>query len=207
MGLGKWAWASGLAGKVATGLRHGGGPWTVMVAIEIERKFLVTGDGWRGSAGVKRIQQGYLPVTGDVSVRIRLQDGAATLAVKGERSGISREEYEYSVPLGDAENMLRLCPHQPIVKLRHEIMHGGKLWQVDEFDGRHAGLVIAEIELADVAEAFERPSWLGVEVSEDPRYRNSVLARSGIPIEGEVLPLRRPITTAILETSRQRKAR
>lgn len=192
---------------MVTGLRRDGGPWTVTVAIEIERKFLVTGDGWRRGAVVKRIEQGYLPVTGDVSVRVRLQDGAATLSVKGERAGISREEYEYPIPLADAENMLRLCPHPPIVKHRYEIAHGGKLWQVDAFDGRHAGLVIAEIELDDAAEEFERPDWLGVEVSEDPRYRNSALARSGMPVEGEVLPLRRPATgLAVADLSRQRKA-
>jgi adenylate cyclase len=149
------------------------------VALEIERKFLVVGDGWRPAARVRHIEQGYLSGAGPVSVRVRLQDGVGTLTVKGDRDGIARDEFEYEIPASDAVDMLRLCVLPPIVKKRHELVHGGKLWQVDVFEGRLTGLVLAEIELAEETEAFARPGWLGREVTGDRRYRNSALVEGG----------------------------
>lgn len=157
------------------------------MAIEIERKFLVTGDGWRSAPHIRAITQGYLAASGPASVRVRIQDGAATLTIKGEAEGLVRDEFQYAIPLADAEDMLRLCPHPPIVKKRHELVHAGKLWQVDLFEGALAGLVIAEIELDHADEVIELPEWVGIEVTADRRYRNSSLIRSGLadlPLEG-----------------------
>lgn len=151
------------------------------MAIEIERKFLVEGEGWRPADRTRRIVQGYLSNGGPVSVRVRIQDGAATLTIKGERGGIARHEFEYAIPAADAEAMLALAALPPIVKARHEVTIGGKLWQIDVFEGRLAGLVMAEVELAHEDEPFERPPWLGREVTDDPRYRNSALVETGLP--------------------------
>ncbi len=163
------------------------------MALEIERKFLVAHDGWRPAARVRHIEQGYLSVSGPVSVRIRLQDGLGTLTVKGERDGLVRDEFEYAVPAADATEMLRLASLPPIVKKRHELTIGGKLWEIDVFEGRLAGLVLAEIELADEQETFLRPDWLGREVTDDPRYRNSALVEGGEEVLRELFPPRAAI--------------
>lgn len=149
------------------------------LAIEIERKFLVVGNAWRQAPHVRVIAQGYLAAD-PASVRIRIQDGAATLTIKGEVEGLVRDEFEYPVPLADAEALLRLCPEPPIVKKRHELIHAGKLWQVDAFEGALAGLVIAEVELERADEVITLPDWIGREVTHDRRYRNSALIRSGL---------------------------
>lgn len=149
------------------------------MATEIERKFLVVGDGWKKAPRVRAIAQGYLATT-PASVRIRIQDGAATLTVKGEVEGLVRDEFEYAIPLADAEAMMRLCPQPPIVKKRHEIVHAGKLWQVDAFEGTLAGLVVAEVELESADEVINLPDWAGREVTDDRRYRNSSLIRGGL---------------------------
>jgi CYTH domain-containing protein len=151
------------------------------VAIEIERKFLVRGDAWRGLARPIVIRQGYLAAGRGISVRIRMTDGRATLTVKGERAGMSREEFEYVIPEDDALAMLALCASPPMQKRRHEIAHAGKLWEVDEFLGPLAGLVIAEIELEREDEILELPDWVGEEVTDDLRYRNSSLIDAAAP--------------------------
>lgn len=151
------------------------------MAIEIERKFLVVGDAWRRGAKPRQIQQGYLFSSPTTSARIRLADGQATLTIKGDVEGPAREEFEYAIPLADAEGLLQFCCHPPIAKVRHEVVYAGKLWEIDEFDGPLKGLIIAEIELDHVDETFERPSWLGQEVTFDRRYRNSSLSAYGIP--------------------------
>ena len=150
---------------------------------EIERKFLVRTDAWRNAPVSRRIaiRQGYLVAGEGASVRIRLADGEATLTIKGERDGRTREEFEYAVPAADAEGLLALCPLPPIEKTRHEISHGGKLWEVDEFSGPLTGLVMAELELDSADEFFELPDWLGEEVTHDRRYRNSSLVREAAP--------------------------
>jgi adenylate cyclase len=153
------------------------------MAIEIERKFLVTGDSWRDGATARVIEQAYLFSSEGLSARVRLVDGQATLTIKGERDGHSREEFEYEIPAADAAALMHLSPYPPIVKTRHEVRLAGKLWEIDEFAGRLAGLVIAEIELDAPDETFEQPDWLGREVTDDRRYRNSSLVFAGLPAD------------------------
>jgi CYTH domain-containing protein len=146
------------------------------MASEIERKFLVRGDSWRGGPKGVLQRQGYLS-TEDPTVRVRIEGSRATLCVKGAQKGLTRPEFEYAIPLADAEELLRLCPFA-VEKTRHEREFGGRRWEVDEFHGENEGLVIAEIELAREDESFPLPLWLGAEVSRDPRYRVSSLART-----------------------------
>lgn len=150
--------------------------------IEIERKFLVADatvlDGRRGAL----IAQGYLPVEEPCSVRVRLKQSdageAAYLTIKRGRNARSRLEFEYPVPLADAESMLaELCGEARIRKVRFEIDHAGHCWEVDRFEAENAPLVIAEIELGSEDEAFERPPWLGAEVTDDARLLNLNLCR------------------------------
>jgi adenylate cyclase len=147
--------------------------------IEIERKFLVHGDDWR--AGVRRrelLAQGYVAGSELCSVRVRVGGEHAWLGLKGRLSGATRLEYEYEIPAGEAREILeRLCARGRIEKWRHWVPHAGHEWEVDEFLGDNAGLVVAEIELDSEAEHFERPSWLGAEVTDDTRYLNTSLAR------------------------------
>jgi CYTH domain-containing protein len=150
------------------------------MALEIERKFLVTGDGWRAGARIRTIAQAYLTPPGPTSVRVRIQDGLATLTIKGESRGAVRDEFEYPLPLDDAEAMMSLCQRPPIIKKRHEVHHAGKLWQVDVFEGALAGLIVAEIELSRADEPVALPDWIGREVTDDRRYRNSSLIASGL---------------------------
>jgi adenylate cyclase len=140
---------------------------------EIERKFLVRNEDWRGQGRPIRLAQGYLSRSNERVVRIRTADDEAFITVKGVPTGISRAEYEYSIPLEDAREMLsRLCIKPLIVKTRHVINHAGATWYVDEYQEPRADLIVAEIELSEVDEAFERPTWLGAEVSADPAYSN-----------------------------------
>ena len=152
------------------------------MAQEIERKFLVRSGAWRATAseaGVSgvRIRQGYLSTTPTRSVRVRTADQRATLNVKGNKIGPRASEFEYSIPLGDALQLLGgLCRRPLIEKTRFHIpASDGHVWEVDEFHAENAGLVIAEIELSHEEEAFIRPAWVGEEVTEDPRYLNTNL--------------------------------
>jgi CYTH domain-containing protein len=146
--------------------------------VEIERKFLVVGDEWRSLArSSQRFCQGYLSLGPGPTVRVRRAGPAAFVTVKGDGL-IARPEFEYAIPVEDAEAMLTGLCHQPLVeKTRHEIWHAGLLWQVDEFGGANDGLVVAEVELAAVDQAVQLPGWVGREVTEDPGYRNSELSR------------------------------
>ena len=146
---------------------------------EIERKFLVAGDGWRATGPGCRLRQGYLCIELERSVRVRVAREAAWLTIKGRGSGVTRLEFEYPIPPADAERLLAELCLQPIIdKTRYEVRHGEHLWEVDEFHGANAGLVVAEIELQDEAEHFPRPDWLGEEVSSDPRYLNANLVHA-----------------------------
>lgn len=150
------------------------------MAREIERKFLLQNDAWRrdASAGV-RMRQGYLTQNGPCSVRVRVAGERAYLNIKSATLGISRLEFDYPIPLADAEHLLEaLCVGAPIHKTRYHVMHGGHLWEIDVFEGDNAGLVVAEIELQDPEEPFALPDWAGEEVSFDPRYYNVSLAMS-----------------------------
>jgi len=145
------------------------------MAVEIERKFLVVGTAWRSTPGTP-YRQGYLNRDKERTVRVRIAGEQAFLTVKGATQGATRAEFEYEIPLGDAGQLLRLCDGPIIEKVRRVIVHQGSTWEVDEFSGQNAGLVIAEIELAAEDQTFARPDWLGSEVTHDPRYYNSSLA-------------------------------
>jgi adenylate cyclase len=144
------------------------------MATEIERKFLVVNDGWRGAVQRRaRYRQGYLASGPASSVRIRTSEDGAWLNIKGATLGVRRSEYEYPIPLTDADEMLdELCDGALIEKTRYFVEHQGKIWEIDVFDGANDGLVVAEIELDSEDEAFARPDWLGEEVSHDRRYYN-----------------------------------
>jgi len=150
-----------------------------VVAREIERKFLVAGDGWRAAADASQdMRQGYLVLEGRSSVRVREAGGEAWLNIKSFELGIERREFEYAIPVADAREMLaNLCQGPLLEKCRHRVPVGGHVWEVDEFFGDNAGLVVAEIELGHPDEPFERPSWVGREVSHEPRYYNVRLVR------------------------------
>lgn len=145
------------------------------MAVEIERKFRVTGDAWRNDSGVL-YRQGYLNRDKLRTVRIRIAGSAAFLTIKGKSTGATRAEFEYPVPMDDAQALLALCDGPLIEKTRYIVLHAGHRWEVDEFAGDNAGLVVAELELSAEDEAFERPAWLGPEVTQDARYFNSNLA-------------------------------
>jgi adenylate cyclase len=145
------------------------------MATEIERKFLVEGTSWRQSDSV-RLSQGYLNRDRHRTVRVRIAGAKAFLTVKGVPQGVTRAEFEYEIPVADAEQMLKLSDGPVIEKSRHVIVHDGSKWEVDEFLGDNAGLVIAEIELTAEDQPFSRPAWLGREVTDDKRYYNSNLA-------------------------------
>lgn len=145
------------------------------MATEIERKFLVNGNGWQSTTPVY-FCQGYLNRDKNSTVRVRIAGENAMLTIKGISQGISRLEFEYSIPLDDAKSLLDLCEKPLIEKVRRVIEFAGKRWEVDEFLGENAGLIVAEIELESETEPFELPDWVGAEVSHDPRYFNANLS-------------------------------
>ena len=148
------------------------------MATEIERKFLVVGEAWR-SATAKTIamRQGYLTRDGKSSVRVRLTDAEARLNLKAAVVGTTRLEYDWPIARAEAEEILeQLCLRPLIEKQRHIVEVGGRQWEVDEFLGDNAGLVVAELELLAADEEFERPTWLGREVTQEQRYYNQALA-------------------------------
>lgn len=147
------------------------------MAIEIERKFLVQGDDWRQGATGVRYVQGYLNRDKARTVRVRIAGTQGFLTIKGESVGATRAEFEYPVPVEDAQALLALCEGPCIDKTRYRIPLDGRGWEVDVFAGDNAGLVVAEIELPSEDAPFTRPSWLGEEVTHDARYFNSNLSR------------------------------
>lgn len=146
---------------------------------EIERKFLVSSDAWRAQADAGMpFLQGYLCEPKTASVRVRIEGQTARLNIKGATLGISRTEFEYEIPLQDADEILRtLCTGPLVEKTRYHVRHGNHVWEIDVFAGDNAGLIVAEIELSREDEAFEKPEWLGSEVSHDARYYNVMLAK------------------------------
>ena len=145
------------------------------MGIEIERKFLVTGGGWRTSDPTL-YSQGYLSRDRSRTVRVRVAGETGFLTIKGPTNGTARAEFEYHIPLDDAIEMMTLCDGPIVTKYRHRVLHEGMVWEVDEFTGDNDGLIVAEIELSSDGQAFERPDWLGIEVTNDSRYFNSRLA-------------------------------
>lgn len=160
---------------------------------EIERKFLVVGGGWKRKVEeTYAIRQGYLATSKDTVVRVRISSTdryqIATLAVKGSHSGIERAEFEYRIPVDEAQEMLEiLCGDRIVEKRRHIVPSTSRLrWEIDVFGGRHKGLVLAEIELVKVDQEMPRiPKWIGHEVSEDHRYSNHSLAKHGLKLMGD----------------------
>lgn len=149
---------------------------------EIERKFLVVSDAWQAAATSSLLlRQGYLSSNAKATVRVRSKDnGRAVLTLKGAAEGISRAEYEYEIPIEDARELLAMAQPHVIEKRRYLVPHGGLVWEVDVFLGRHSGLVIAEVELDSEDQAIALPDWIGVEVTHDDRYNNASLSRADI---------------------------
>jgi CYTH domain-containing protein len=148
------------------------------MSTEIERKFLVCGDFIDQATEVTEIVQGYLSSSPDRTVRVRVRGEKGYITVKGlaDDSGIARYEWEKEIPVDDARELLKLCEPTPVEKTRYLVHYGRHSFEVDVFHGANSGLVMAEIELLTADEAFEKPPWLGEEVSGDPRYYNSALS-------------------------------
>ena len=147
------------------------------MGVEIERKFLVVGDAWRTLATPVAMRQGYLSSDKARVVRVRIEGESAYLTIKGKSVGATRGEWEYPVPVADAEQLLMLCEQPLVEKVRRRIAVDRHTWEVDEFSGANQGLIVAEIELSAEDERFEKPDWIGLEVTDDARYYNSSLVK------------------------------
>ena len=148
------------------------------MALEIERKFLVRGKAWQAAAdGGRRIHQAYLSNNAKSSIRVRIIDDCrAKLTIKSSYRGIVRDEFEYEIPVTDARDMINLRQSMIIDKVRYKVRSGPLVWEIDEFFGANAGLVLAEVELDQVDQQLDLPSWISQEVTGDKRYNNSQLA-------------------------------
>lgn len=148
------------------------------MALEIERKFLLDNDDWQIGATGTLFRQGYLSTDPERTVRVRIEGDRGTLTIKGKTRGISRAEYEYQIPAGEAAQLLATLCLQPLIeKIRYPVEHAGLIWEIDEFSGENHGLIIAEVELESAEEILELPDWIGQEVSDDPRYYNANLVQ------------------------------
>ncbi|MEM8638377.1 MAG: CYTH domain-containing protein [Cyanobacteria bacterium P01_G01_bin.54] len=145
------------------------------MAVEIERKFLVVGTAWRSRASGIPYAQGYLCRDPQRTVRVRVAGAQGYLTIKGATQGISRAEFEYLIPLTEAQELLQLCDRPLIEKIRYRIPQSELIWEVDEFLGENQGLILAEVELRSTEQAILKPDWIGPEVSGDPRYFNAAL--------------------------------
>ena len=149
------------------------------MGIEIERKFLVKNNLWKAEADQGTdFMQGYLTRGGDCSVRVRIEGNRANLNIKSATLGIHRQEFEYAIPLDEAREMLDLFCIRTVSKKRYKVKYAGQTWEIDVFEQDNTGLVIAEIELNHADEEFAHPPWLGDEVSSQPRYYNTELAKN-----------------------------
>lgn len=152
---------------------------------EIERKYLLKSEDWRRHVTrTETVRQGYLSSSEGVTVRIRSIDDRTGLLTIKSGGGLERAEFEYEVPIADARELLDLCPGRQVEKHRHHLDLPGGDWVVDEFGGRHAGLIVLEVELPRIDASIEKPDWLGKEVTGDPAYYNSTLA--ALPPGGEI---------------------
>ena len=146
------------------------------MGLEIEKKFLLKNDDWRKLAQGKEYRQGYLSSVKERTVRIRTIEDTGYLTIKGVSQGAVRAEYEYVIPVDEARAMLEtLCEKPLIEKKRFKIPYKGLIWEVDEFFGENQGLIMAEAELASETQVFQKPEWIGVEVTHDSRYYNANL--------------------------------
>jgi len=144
---------------------------------EIERKFMVKEGAWRNAKGT-RYRQGYLNSAKERNVRVRTMEDKAYLTVKGIAIGASRMEFEYEIPLQDADELLAICEKPLIEKTRYKVQEGGFVWEVDEFFKENQGLIVAEVELESEDQEFPKPDWIREEVTGDPRYFNSNLIKN-----------------------------
>jgi adenylate cyclase len=148
------------------------------MGVEIERKFLVTGDAWRALGEPALLRQGYLSTDPARTVRVRIENGQGVLTIKGKNSGATRGEWEYPIPVDEAAELLdTLCPAPLVEKYRTRVTVGTHVWEVDEFLGANEGLLVAEIELGAEDEIFLLPEWVGAEVTGEQRYYNSSLIK------------------------------
>ena len=145
------------------------------MTLEIERKFLVANDRWKNSIVRSiRIRDGLIASDKGNKARVRIANGIATIAIKSRRRGAVRIEFEYAIPISDAEEMLRtLCEGNVLDKVRHLVSHTGNTWEVDVYEGPLDGIVLAEIELTDADQKLTLPDWIGAEVTVDPSYQES----------------------------------
>lgn len=150
------------------------------MTIEIERKFLVKDDSWKSLASGKSYRQGYILTQDKVTtIRVRTMGNQAYLTIKSKTQGMSRHEFEYPIPLADAQIILDSLCHRPLIeKTRYKIPVGNLVWEVDEFKGENQGLILAEVELQVETQAIEFPNWVGEEVTHDPKYYNVNLAKT-----------------------------
>lgn len=146
------------------------------MGIEIERKFLVKNEAWRSLGKGVSLTQGYLAGSNQATVRVRIAGNIAYLTVKGKVKNLTRQEFEYEIPVVDAQAILKLCHPRIVEKTRYKIRLQDLIWEVDEFAGANQGLVMAEVELEAADQLVSLPEWIAQEVSEDPRYFNSYLA-------------------------------
>jgi adenylate cyclase len=153
------------------------------MGVEIERKFLVTGDAWRALGEPALLRQGYLSTDPARTVRVRIEGGQGVLTIKGKNSGATRGEWEYPIPVDEAAELLdTLCPAPLVEKNRTRVKVGDHVWEVDEFLGANEGLLVAEIELGAEDEIFLLPEWVGAEVTGEQRYYNSSLIKQPFTI-------------------------
>jgi adenylate cyclase len=160
--------------------------------LEIERKFLVLNDDWRQVAQPGRyLRDGLIGPYGSSKVRVRHEGERASLTVKGPRSGLGRLEFEYEIPIDHADELLRSVCGPQIAKIRYDIPHNGFQWVVDVYEGSLAGVVLAEIELAEEEQLFSKPAWAGQEVSGDARFKKAIMLqlreKLGHPLTSELL--------------------
>ncbi len=149
------------------------------MALEIEHKFLLSNEDWRQHVSHSvHFKQGYLTSTKKNSVRVRISDKHAWLNIKSAVAGSHRQEYEYEIPLTEANEILETLCHKPLIeKTRHYVFHDKHTWEIDEFMGDNAGLIVAEIELTKLNETFTKPTWIGQDVTLDLRYYNNNLCK------------------------------
>ena len=148
------------------------------MGVEIERKFLLVGEEWRSLGEPVLLRQGYLSSHPERVVRVRIEGTRATMTIKGKSVGATRGEWEYEIPLADASELLdKLCEQPIIEKYRRRVPYAGRVWEVDEFLGVNQGLMFAEVELESEQQQFDKPAWVGAEVTDDARYYNSSLMR------------------------------
>ena len=148
------------------------------MAKEIERKFLIDAEKWAKQGNPVEMCQGYLAINGDKIIRVRIAGNNAFITIKGNLQGISRDEFEYEIPVDDARQLMNLCEGNPVEKTRYNYLFAGKMWEIDLFHGANNGLIVAEIELNSEDEPFEKPSWIGEEVSTESKYYNFNLSQN-----------------------------